>query len=627
MVESATESVYNLVGVRRGVARIGHKWGNLGLCCCGWQTVGSAPDEKSFYGVAKSSDGCTIVPFMRPKRKFVIVTDAEVESGKERSRLAILAVGFCLAGLLSGCGSSSPPPPIEITTQSPLPSGRVNTLYNAALSATGGVPPYAWNIASGNTPPGLSLSTTGILSGTPSTAGAFNFSAAVTDSAHPAGMANVAVSITIAAPLQITTNSLSNGSPGVFYSVTLVATGGFSPYSWTVTQGALPNGLTLNATSGVISGTPTDIGTSSFTVQVSDSGTPVATTTANLSIVINPPPPRDLALYLEHEPGLQIQSDGSLTLLPSSSESAISGYPFGFSPKLPLLFLVGANGMNQLLGSFLVNPDYSLTLYSSAPVPGDRTEYARPAVDPTGSNLYLPGPIDSNKTPGVIIYPGNGSLQSLGSLAIPNLNSTSQFSFTPDGTLAFTSTCSSTNQGSILSYSRSSDGTLTLAATYSGVFCVLAVNGPMAVSPDGKYLATGEVQIYSIASDGTLTAVLSQPFTVTLNGGLIPISDLTWDQSSSFLLVSTAAINFVEGGVAVLSFSGSTLTETVPPTGGPLGRIQRTGSLVYSMGLCPLFVGCSGPSGILGFNFQNGQLTPLPGSPYPYGNQLDMVIY
>ncbi len=506
---------------------------------------------------------------MRPKRKFVIVTDAEVESGKERSRLAILAVGFCLAGLLSGCGSSSPPPPIEITTQSPLPSGRVNTLYNAALSATGGVPPYAWNIASGNTPPGLSLSTTGILSGTPSTAGAFNFSAAVTDSAHPAGMANVAVSITIAAPLQITTNSLSNGSPGVFYSVTLVATGGFSPYSWTVTQGALPNGLTLNATSGVISGTPTDIGTSSFTVQVSDSGTPVATTTANLSILINPPPPRNLALYLEHEPGLQIQSDGSLTLLPSSSESAISGYPFGFSPKLPLSFLVGANGMNQLLGSFLVNPDHSLTLYSSAPVPGDRTEYARPAVDRTGSNLYLPGPIDSNKTPGVIIYPGNGSLQSLGSLAIPNLNSTSQFSFTPDGTLAFTSTCSSTNQGSILSYSRSSDGTLTLAATYSGVFCVLAVNGPMAVSPDGKYLATGEVQIYSIASDGTLTAVLSQPFTVTLNGGLIPISDLTWDQSSSFLLVSTAAINFVEGGVAVLSFSGSALTETVPPTGEP----------------------------------------------------------
>src|SRR5664280_2616298 len=40
----------------RGVATIGHKWGNFGLCCCGWQTVGSAPDEKSFYGVTKGSN-------------------------------------------------------------------------------------------------------------------------------------------------------------------------------------------------------------------------------------------------------------------------------------------------------------------------------------------------------------------------------------------------------------------------------------------------------------------------------------------------------------------------------------------------------------------------------------------
>ena len=65
-----TESVYNLVGIRRGVAKVGHKWGNFGLCCCGWQTVGSAPDEKSFYGVANRPDGCIMVPFSRSKRKF-----------------------------------------------------------------------------------------------------------------------------------------------------------------------------------------------------------------------------------------------------------------------------------------------------------------------------------------------------------------------------------------------------------------------------------------------------------------------------------------------------------------------------------------------------------------------------
>jgi hypothetical protein len=67
VVQSATESVYNLVGVRRGVAKVGHKGGNLGLCCCGWQTVGSAPDEKSFHGVVKGETGVLWCPFRDQK--------------------------------------------------------------------------------------------------------------------------------------------------------------------------------------------------------------------------------------------------------------------------------------------------------------------------------------------------------------------------------------------------------------------------------------------------------------------------------------------------------------------------------------------------------------------------------
>ena len=92
--------------------------------------------------------------------------------------------------------------------------------------------------------------------------------------------------------------------------------------------------------------------------------------------------------------GLQIQSNGSLTPLPSSPESAVNGSFFGPSPTLPLLFLL-SNG-NPHLESLLINPDYSLTSYSSAPLAGSLSQYARPVVDPTGSNLYLPGPIDSS---------------------------------------------------------------------------------------------------------------------------------------------------------------------------------------------------------------------------------------
>jgi len=87
------------------------------------------------------------------------------------------------------------------------------------------------------------------------------------------------------APLSVaTTSPLPGGTQGVAYSQTLAAGGGTSPYSWTLVSGSsLPAGLTLS-TGGLISGTPTGTGTTSFTVQVTDSSSPVQTAQATLSI-------------------------------------------------------------------------------------------------------------------------------------------------------------------------------------------------------------------------------------------------------------------------------------------------------------------------------------------------------
>jgi|SRR5271166_6631444 len=87
----------------------------------------------------------------------------------------------------------------------------------------------------------------------------------------------------------ITTTSLPSGAVNNPYGATLSATGGLLPYTWSIINSSLPAGLTLNASSGIISGTPTAVGTSNFTLQVSDSESPPATASAPLSLTVTAP--------------------------------------------------------------------------------------------------------------------------------------------------------------------------------------------------------------------------------------------------------------------------------------------------------------------------------------------------
>jgi hypothetical protein len=108
-----------------------------------------------------------------------------------------------------------------------------------------------------------------------------------TISAGLGGVTNGTTLTVQAAPLTLTTASLTNGVLSASYSATLTASGGTLPYTWSIASGSLPAGLTLNAGSGVISGIPTVAGTLSFTAQVSDSSSPVQTATKSLSLTIS----------------------------------------------------------------------------------------------------------------------------------------------------------------------------------------------------------------------------------------------------------------------------------------------------------------------------------------------------
>jgi len=177
--------------------------------------------------------------------------------------------------------------PMTLTIEtSSLSGGTVGEAYSDALSASGGTPSYTWSISGGSLPAGLTLvASTGAISGTPTAPGTSSFTVSVTDSAS--ATATKALSIAVSSsPLTITTVSLPSGRVGSAYSQTLAATGGVAPYTWMLSSGALPSGLTLDAATGVIGGTPTIAETRLFTVCVADSQAPHGTATQALSITV-----------------------------------------------------------------------------------------------------------------------------------------------------------------------------------------------------------------------------------------------------------------------------------------------------------------------------------------------------
>jgi len=183
------------------------------------------------------------------------------------------------------------PQPPTITTSS-LPNGRIGYSYNQTLAATGGTAPYTWSVSAGALPAGLSLgASTGVINGTPTAASTGGFTVMITDSGAPAATGTRGLSITVPAALSISTSSLPIAPPGVGYSQTVVAVGGVGPYVFAITSGTLPAGLSLNTSDGVISGTPTIMGQSFFTIRATDAQTPADTATKALSIAVAPPGP------------------------------------------------------------------------------------------------------------------------------------------------------------------------------------------------------------------------------------------------------------------------------------------------------------------------------------------------
>jgi sugar lactone lactonase YvrE len=182
---------------------------------------------------------------------------------------------------------SSAAQPLAITSPMFLPIGTVGTPYAQSLTATGGTPPYGWSIPIGSLPAGLTLSPTGSITGTPTSSGSFQLTFQVTDSASLTQTATLVIVISPAnaGGLAITTPpTMVPGAVGMIYSQALTAIAGNPPYSWALTSGSPPPGLTLFA-NGLITGVPTTAGTATFTIRVTDNSGTVASQNFTLAVI------------------------------------------------------------------------------------------------------------------------------------------------------------------------------------------------------------------------------------------------------------------------------------------------------------------------------------------------------
>ncbi len=176
-------------------------------------------------------------------------------------------------------------PPASVVTAS-LPDGAVSSAYSEALAAAGGDGSYTWSLLSGSLPPGIALSGTGLISGSPTTAGVSSFTVRV--ATGDGQTASKGLSITIAAPPPtVTTSNLPVGMVGSPYSFALSASGGDGSYAWDVVGGALPTGVGLAPSTGLLSGTPSASGVFNVTVEVTSAG---QSATRPLALIVSSAP-------------------------------------------------------------------------------------------------------------------------------------------------------------------------------------------------------------------------------------------------------------------------------------------------------------------------------------------------
>ncbi|MEA9786279.1 putative Ig domain-containing protein [Xanthomonas campestris pv. raphani] len=465
-----------------------------------------------------------------------------------------------------------------------LPSATAGSAYSQNLSASGGTAPYTFTVTAGALPAGLTLSPAGVLSGTPTATGSFNFTASATDSGNPTTGSRAYALVVAGANVILPATTLPAGTAGQAYSSAITpAAGGIAPYTYAVTAGALPAGITLNSATGAVTGTPTSAGNFAFSVTATDSTSGTASqATQSYAVTIAAP------TIVVAPSALPTATRGTAYSQTLSASGGTAPYTYTLSAgSLPAGLTLASNGtlsgtattegsFNFTVtatdaGSFTGDQAYSLTVAgpnlvlpaSSLPTGTAGQAYAATIAPATGGTAPYSYALTAGALPsGVVLDAATGALS-----GTPTVSGTSNFTLTV--TDSTPSPAAQASQSYTLSIAGATlvPGQPTLPPAVRGTPYSQVLTATGGVAPYTYSVASGTLPAgLTLASNGTLSGTPTAEGSTSFTIAVADAGNATATQAYTFT-VSTAAPVAVADTAATMSDAAVTVPVTTNDTG------------------------------------------------------------